>query len=170
MQKHKKFKIELTCTDSVDRPPISYKVRDYFEDFMVEQVFKKHKIIVNTKWDIMLSLLFVGAGERHTLRDVTFIRGHRTIKSDSIKLYEMLLPLIVIQEAQNPQLKTIELIYEALVMFVITNYKKVKIPYMNELWNQVDVTYLLSLPYPAPLSDQRYVGDTINSDGSISIY
>lgn len=153
------FKIHQTCTSDIARPPISYKTREYFEQFLSDAVFEKKKIIIGGKWTIFLSMLFVEEGARFTLRDVYMAKGARTISADAIKIYEILIPLICIQEAENPLLKTVELMYEAIKKFLTTTYKKVTPELMDELWKQVDLDYLLSLPYPALLADQKYVGD-----------
>ena len=86
---------------------------------------------------------------------------------EEIKIYEVLLPLVCIQEAENPLLKTIELMYEAIKIFFTTTYKKITPELMDELWKDVDLNYLLSLPYPASLAEQKYADDVLNKDGTI---
>jgi hypothetical protein len=90
---------------------------------------------------------------------VYMAKGVRTINPDKVKLYEVLLPLINIQEAENPLLKTIELMYEAITIFLTSTYKKITVEYMRELWEKLDMKYLLSLPYPASFKEQKYLDD-----------
>ena len=161
------LKIYQTCTSDIIRPPISYKIREYFEQFLLQNVLEKKNIIVGGKWKVYLSMLFVEEGARYTLRDIYMAKSSRTISAENAKLYEILIPLKCIQETENPLLKTVELMYEAIKIFITTTFKKVTPELMNELWKQVDLNYLLSLPYPAPLAEQKYVGDKIKSDGTV---
>jgi hypothetical protein len=163
------FKIYQTCTSDIVRPPISYKIREYFEKFLSDNVLEKKKIIIGGKWTIYLSMLFVEEGARYTLKEVYMAKGSRTISAEAVKLYEILIPLKCIQEAKNPLLETIELMYEAIKIFITTTYKKVTPELMDELWKEVDLEYLLSLPYPAPLAEQKYVGDKVKPDGTIEL-
>lgn len=153
------FRIYQTCTSDNIRPPISYKIREYFERFLTDNVLEKNKIIVDGKWNISLSLLFVDGGSRHTLREVYMAKGARTISSEKMKIYEILLPLTIIQEAEDPQLRTIELMYEAITVFLTSSYKKITVEFMNMLRDKIDMQYLLSLPYPAPFEEQKYLLD-----------
>ena len=149
------------------RPPISYKLREYFVNFLTDSLFKKKKIIIGGKWHINLAIYFVGEGRLGLPKNIVMAKNPRTVSAEMTKLYEILVPVKPIQESERPFLKTIELMYEALTVFFTTTYKKVTKEFMDELWNQVDIDYLLSLPYPAPLEDQKYVGDVIQPDGSI---
>ena len=156
------FEIKQSCTSYIFRPPISYKIREYLEKFVVENILDKRKIIQGGKWKVHLSMIFVESGQRHTLRHVFLGKGSRTVTAETVKIYEILIPLICIQESKTPLLATIELMYEALKIFFTQSYKSISSDFIGELWNQVDLDYLLSLPYPAPLKDQKYVGDEIS--------
>lgn len=164
------FKIYQTCTSNNLRPPISHKVRKYFEKFLIDNVLEKKKIIIGGKWTIGLSMLFVQEGARYTLRDIYMAKGSRTVSAEAIKIYEILIPLLCIQEAKEPLLKTVELMYDAIKKFVTITYKKITPEFMDELWSSVDLDYLFSLPYPAPLSEQKYVGDKEKPDGTIELF
>ena len=78
-----------------------------------------------------------------------------------------MIPVKLIKESENPYRKTIELIYEAITLFFTTIYKKITPHLMNQLWESIDILYLLTLPYPAPLIDQKYVTDILRPDGVI---
>jgi len=65
----------------------------------------------------------------------------------------------LIEESDAPLIKTIELIYEAIKVFLVDTYKKITPEFMDMVWESVDVEYLRSLPYPAPFEDQKYVED-----------
>jgi hypothetical protein len=160
------FNIYQSCTE-IERPPVSFKVREYFEKFIIENVFVKKKIIIGGKWKIGLAIYFSVSGPKVLFKGIALAKGARTILSESIKIYEIVILTEPIQQAEKPFLKTIELMYEAIKIFLTTTYKKVTPEFMDDLWRQVDLDYLLSLPYPAPLAEQKYVGDKVKSDGTI---
>jgi hypothetical protein len=163
------FNIYQTCTDLI-RPPISYKTREYLVKFITEKVLITNKIIINSNWNIIMGMIFLSEGKNYASRDIFFPKGGaRTISSERTKLYELIIPLKPILDAENPQLKTIELMYEAMKIFLTRTYKKVTPELMDELWKSIDVAYLLSLPYPAPSAEQKYVGDVVKPDGEIEV-
>lgn len=149
------------------RPPISCKIREYFVQFLVENLLKEKKIILGGKWHINIAIYFVGEGRLGLPKSIVMAKNPRTVSAESTKIYEILIPIRPIQESEAPLIKTIELMYEAMVVFFTTTYKKVTKDFMNELWRRVDLKFLLSLPYPAPIEDQKYVGDITLSDGTV---
>ena len=159
------FNIFQASTSNDNRPPISHKVREYFIQFLSDNLLKRKKIIIGGKWEIILSILFTGEG-KYGPKGIFMPKNPRTISSESVKLYEIIIPSKLIQESDKPFLKTIELMYEAIKVFFTTTYKKITPEFMDELWKKVDLDYLLSLPYPAPLSQQKYVGDIEQPDGT----
>jgi hypothetical protein len=145
---------------TIDRPPISSKVKEYLIEFITENVLREKRIILDSNWNVVLAMFFLGEGERFTTTNIFLANGGpRTIKSDRIKMHEAVLPIKRIKLSQNPYLTTIEMMYETLKMFLTKTYKKVKPELMDELWKKVDLEYLLSLPYPAPFSEQKYAAD-----------
>src|SRR5688500_2501450 len=152
-----KFNIYQSSAEE-DRPPISHKVRDYFVDFITIEVLQKKHVIINAKWDIILALYFVRKGKYGPDR-LFLAKGSRSVSVENTKIYEVIIPMQVIDAADDKYLKTIELIYEAITMFLISIYKKVTFDYMNQLWEKIDLDYLISLPYPAPFNEQKYLSD-----------
>jgi hypothetical protein len=161
------FNISYSCTSMTERPPISYKVREYLEDFIVENLLKKKKIIIGTKWRVDLSISFIQESARYKSDYIFTPKGAKTVSSEGVKIFEVLVPLKLIKEAENPHLKAIELTYESVASFFTREYKKITLSLMTELWNSVDKGYLLSLPYPAPLIDQKYVSDLVTAEGKV---
>jgi hypothetical protein len=161
------FTIGQLSTTFTKRPPISSKVREYFEIFIHDNLLTKKNLIVKSKWEIRFLVSFIEEGPRYTSEHLFLGKKHRTLTNEMIKMYEILVPLILISKAANPYLKTIELIYEALTIFFTTNYKTISKEEMTELWSIVDLKYLLSLPYPAPLEEQKYSTDMVNEVGEI---
>jgi hypothetical protein len=149
------------------RPPISCKIREYFEQFISENILQRKKIITGGKWHINLTIYFVGEGRLGLPKVIKMDKSPRVIRDESIKLYEIFVPVRPIQESDDPLLKTIELMYEAITIFFTTTYRKITNEFMTDLWRKVDLKYLFSLPYPAPMKDQKYSGDVIQPDGSI---
>ena len=141
-----------------DRPPISYKIRQYFENFIVERVLMEKKIIINGQWHINLTIHFIADGDRGP-KSIFLAKGARTVTEEKVKVYEILIPVKLAQDVQNPLLRIVELIYDAIKIFLTATYKKVKPEFMDDLWKKVDLDYLLALPYPASFEEQKYLLD-----------
>src|SRR5579859_2548970 len=154
-----------------ERPPVSHKIRRYFEDFIIEHVLKSKKIIYGGNWKVCLAIYFIDEFPKSPDKRVSLASGVRTIASENTKLYEILISIKSTQDSPRPLLTTIELMYEAISLFLTTTYKKVKPEFMTALWKQVDLDYLLSLPYPAPFQEQKYLLDeqmyTVESNGTV---
>jgi hypothetical protein len=56
------FGIYQACTSQNVRPPISFKIREYFEQFVTENILKKKNIVIGGKWIINLSIIFIEEG------------------------------------------------------------------------------------------------------------
>ena len=145
------FNIFQASTSNDNRPPISHKVREYFIQFLSDNLLKQKKIIIGGKWEIIFSILFSGEG-KYGPKGMGRSKKPRTRSAESVKRYEIIIPSKLIQESDKPFLKTIELMYEAIKLFFTTTYKKITSDFMDELCKKVDLDYLLSLPYPSPLS------------------
>jgi hypothetical protein len=142
------------------RPPISQKVRTYFETFVETHVLVPHKIVIGGKWKIWFHIFFSESGPFVLFNNVALADGGpRTITSDGVKMYTGLILIDDIQTSATPYLTTIEKLYEVITLFFTTHYKKVKPAFMNGLWEKVDLDYLQSLPYPAPYEEQQYFTD-----------
>lgn len=164
------FQILLTCDNVAQRPPISYRVCEYFNQFISEYFAKKNPKIINKNWTITLGIILQSEG-RFGPKGIFLAPKPRTIKSDAVKLYEMVIPLKLIVDDDDQPRKAIEVIFEGVKIFFTSTYKTVTEEFMNELWKEVDLKYLLSLPYPASLAEQKYAGDYFNigPDGTIDV-
>lgn len=150
----------INLGNSMDnRPPISYKILKYFELFIEEHVLIKKKIIINSKWNIWLVIHFTGKGPKVLFKEMSLAQRPRTVSADKVKIYYVFIHENLLNSSQNHPLRTIEVMYDSIKLFFTTIYPKVQSEFMDELWNNVDLDYLLSLPYPAPLEEQEYIGD-----------
>ena len=152
-----------------DRIPVSFRVREYFEEFSKENILIPKKLIIDSKWNVLLGIIFMSEGKRGPKGIFMAKGGPRSVSENKVKLYEIIIPIRPIQESERPLLKTIQMIYESLKLFFTRTYKKVTPEFMDELWSKVDLGYLLSLPYPAPLNEQKYVGDKEHPDGTVTV-
>lgn len=57
--------------------------------------------------------------------------------------------------------------YDAISLFFTTIFKKVTPEYMGDIKGLIDLDYLLNLPYPASLTDQKYIGDIVEESGNV---
>jgi hypothetical protein len=161
------FMLSQSSTSMTERPQISYRVREYLENFIAENLLKEKKIILGGKWRIDLVLAFQRETVRYTSTHLTLGARPTTVNGENVKIYEVLIPIKLIKESSHPYLRTIELMWEAISLFFTENYKKVSPETMSELWKKIDLDFLLSLPYPAPLIDQKYTTDTVTDQGEV---
>ena len=161
------FTIDQSSTSFTKRPPISSEVRKYFENFVTSNLLEPRKLIVKTQWHIELVLCFIEEGPRYKSEHIFLSKSPRTLSAEKIKMYEVLIPLKLLNDVHEPYRKTIQLIMDALTLFFTSVYKSVRISDMEDLWNQVDLKKLLTLPYPASLAEQKYVGDLLQKDGEV---
>lgn len=142
-----------------ERPPISHKLIDYFVQFVIDHVLKPQRIIIGGKWQTHLCLHFLAEGPRFTTSEIVMAKGATTVKQDSVKIYNIIIPTKAIVESQNPYQKTIDIMYEAITKYFTSSFKKVTLEFMADLRTQIDFDYLLSLPYPAPFAEQQFLLD-----------
>lgn len=163
---NRRFKIFFSDICPVEeRPPISFKVSEYFENFIAQHVLRGKKVLLNSKWSVEIVLAFCEESTIYKSDHLFMAKSPVTVTSEGVKIFDILIPLKLIKSSPEKYLKTIELIYEALSLFFTTQYKKISIEFFSELWSKVDIAYLLSLPYPAPLTEQKYLADiTINGE------
>lgn len=161
------FNISQSYTHFNERPPISYKAREYLEVFIIENVLKKNKIIIGSKWRVDLLLIFCQETNRYKSTHIFMPKNPKTVTEEGVKIYEILIPFKLIKESDNPYSRTIELMYEAITIFFTETYKKIAKDLMSELWKKVDMPYLLTLPYPAPKVEQKYLTDITTQAGEV---
>ena len=163
----RQFEIVQSSLSFTDRPPISHKVREYFEVFIMEEILTPKKILITTNWQIHLVLTFSPEAPRYKADSIFMPKTSTTVKSERTKIYDVLIPKKIIDQSDQPYLRTIELMWEAITLFFTRTYKKVTQAEMDALWQKADLDYLLSLPYPAPIAEQKYLADVVTSDGRV---
>jgi hypothetical protein len=88
-----KFTIyQLAAVIQEERPPISSKVREYLNEFIIKKVLERKNIIINAKWNIHLALYFVARG-RYGPDSILLGKGARTVSAENVKIYEVLIPI-----------------------------------------------------------------------------
>lgn len=162
----KYFWIELIARKS-NRIPVSYKLKEYLEDFILAHVLVPKKLVGEGKW--IMDLGFLLGEDSEVLPKIkighTYTSSREKTKSTTI----MISYVDSIRSSANPLKTTIETFWEAITVFLTKKYKSIKREQLDELYKKLDMHYLLSLPYPAPLEEQRYGGDLAMPDGSIYI-
>ncbi|NIG55812.1 hypothetical protein [Chitinophaga sp. Cy-1792] len=148
------FSINQTGPKDI-RPPLSFKVREYFESFIEENILTPKKIIIHDTWNICLTLTFFKQGRFGPAG--VHVYSPTIVKGDKLKAYPIQIPIQEIADSNQPMVKIVELFYEGLTLFFTGNYKQVDAQFMQSLWNKIDMEYLLSLPYPAKIKEQRYL-------------
>lgn len=152
--------IKLTASHR-QRIPISEKVMEYYEDFMESNILKPKKIIINSKWNIWIGFMLTPIEKEKFTTIETY--HFRSIKEENVRFYPIAIPVNLISDAKNIPLKIAEVFFEGIKLFFIENYKSIDEIFFNELWTKVDIEYLQSIPYPAPLKEISYIGENMNS-------
>ena len=149
-----KFDIKLVCAYET-RPMISVKIVEYFKHFVLTNILVPKNIIIHSKPNILLAFTLMETGGK--LSSEVKVLKSQTVGGD--KFYPIIIPMDQIW-TNNTSMKIIELFFEAVKLFFIKNYKRIKSDFFDELWQMIDLPYLLNLPYPAPIKEVKYIGDT----------
>lgn len=140
------------------RPAFSYKIREYFEQLVLEELLIPSKIIVNGKFEIWLELSFVDY-YKPTDKRVEMIYKPATYTRELIKTYAAFLNYPILLQSTNYRLTYIEMIVETIELFFTRFYKKIKTENFMKMNAKIDYDYLMSLPYPASFEEQQYAMD-----------
>ena len=168
--KHK-FQVIASSGFPDSRPPISFRVCEYFSQVIVKQLLVSEKIILKSQWEVHLILQFICESEFYKSDYLFMPRTPTSVsKEELVKSYTVLIPMKLVKNVDEPYYSTIGLIQDAVTLFFTTTYKKVTKQKMDNFWKDTDYAYLLSLPYPAPLAEQRFLSDVVHPDGSTSTY
>jgi len=82
-----------------------------------------------------------------------------TVAEEKLTFYPVSINLEDVYKNDTPLENIISLYYQVISLFILSNYKNITREYMLELKKKLDWDYLLSLPYPAPFPEQKYVAD-----------
>lgn len=165
-----KFIISFSSSSKESRPPLSYRVREYYSSLLEDKLFKEKLVVLKDGWCIDLVLMFMEEAPRFKTSEIVLGKGFQSVKSEKIKIYNMIIPLKLIAAKGNSLEATLEVLQQALAMFFTETFKRISLQNMMDCWKDVDLNYLKSLPYPAPIKEQKYVGDILREDGTVNIY
>jgi hypothetical protein len=152
----KPFIIKKVC-DEPDKPPYSYKVDEYFEQFVRENIIEPFNIIAEDDWKILLSIMMFKKDEES--QEGVSIYPAETIDEEKIRYYPIAINIEDVYANNTPMENIVGIYYQIISLFFISNYEGISEEFMLELKKKLDWDYLLSLPYPAPSEQQKYVGD-----------
>lgn len=152
----KQFFIKKVCNEE-NRPPYSYKVDEYFEDFVNKNILQVFNILEDNKWRLVLSIMYF-AKEANSPEGIS-IYEPSTVKEEKMIFYPVSINLEDVFKDNSPLENIISLYYQVISLFFLSSYKSISTDYMLELKEKLDWDYLLSLPYPASFNEQKYVGD-----------
>jgi hypothetical protein len=152
----KQFLIKKVSTEA-DRPPYSHKVEEYFEAFVHNYILQPSNIILNGKWKILLSIMIFRKDDNSPAG--VNIYEPSIVEEEMIKYYPVAINIEDIYANDNPLENIVSLYFQIISLFFLSNYQSITNEYMLDLKEKLDWEYLLSLPYPAPYPEQKYVGD-----------
>jgi hypothetical protein len=152
----KQFIIKKVC-DEPDKPPYSYKVDEYFEEFVRENIIEPFNIIREDDWKILLSVMMFKKDEESP--EGVSIYPAETIEEEKIRYYPIAINIEDVYANNTPMENIVGIYYQIISLFFISNCEGISEEFMLELKKKLDWDYLLSLPYPVPIDEQKYVGD-----------
>ena len=150
MNLDKKFNINYHVLDDEPIFPVSYLVRDYLEDFIIQNVLQKYNIILSSKWIVNLIYEFT------TYDNEVDLTKPKTYNKECVKSFHVGIGYHRIYEGESNLVKNfVHLIFEGLVVYFQENYRKVPPKYLKELLNKIDWEYLYSINFPATDSELK---------------
>lgn len=152
----KQFLIKKVCKEA-DRPPYSYKLDEYFEEFVDTFILQPFNIIVSDNWTILLSIM-IFPKDADSPTGVNIYEAS-VIEEERIKYYPAAINMEDIYANNQPLENIISLYFQVISLFFLSYYKSISREYMLGLKDKLDWDYLLSLPYTSPFVEQKYVGD-----------
>jgi hypothetical protein len=147
----KKFSIALTSTHK-NKPLISKYIIEYFERFVYDYIMTKYNVLLSSKTNVILGFTLIEAG----IRSPSKVRILKTQIVNGDKVCSILIPINEIF-SNNTKLKVIDLFFEGIKVFFLSNYKRLNESVFNELYLKLDMDFLLGIPYPAEISDVNYI-------------
>ncbi len=150
-----KFKIIQIVDEEKDRVEVSHEVLRYFEKFITNEILIPYNIIINSNWDIVFAISLV----YETSNNKPIVLPPNSFTKDKIKSYTIITPVKEILNSKRVIINYINMVYEAIIVFFTTNYRKIKREDLVVLKNKIDLEKLLSLEYPATYSNQKYEED-----------
>lgn len=152
----KQFSIKKICSEEI-RPPYSYKVEAYFEEFVHDNILKPFDIILKEEWRTILSIMIFKKDELNP-EGVSFYEPD-LLEEEKVKFYPISILLEDIYKNDAHMENIVSLYFQVISLFFISHFKSITSDYMVALKDKLDWDYLLSLPYPAHKDEQHYVGD-----------
>lgn len=154
----KQFSIKKVSSEE-NRPPYSYKVEEYFEDFVHENILKPFNIILEDDYKTILSIMLLNKDEESP-EGVNFYEPE-ALDEEKIRFYPVTIYIEDLLAKEQPLENLVSLYFQIISIFFLSYYRQITTEYMLALKEKLDWDYLLSLPYPAPANEQKYVGDNL---------
>jgi len=152
----KRFSINTYCEDILDRPKVSFQIREYIEDFVIENILTKKKIIVNSKWNIILAISFL---DREYNQGSIDVLPPSTFSDINVKQFTVVAPYKKRLKEGNLSVEFGLYLFEIISVFLIENYKKIDEGFLTSIKKSIDKDYLQTIPYPVDFDLQKYITD-----------
>lgn len=154
--KDKRFSINLYCDNVLDRPKASYKVVEYIETFIYDNILLEKKIIIKSKWNVVLGISFL---ERDYNQKTITVLPPNIFSELNAKQYVVIAPYKNRLSKGNLSVEFGLYLFEIASVFFTEYFKKIKIEELEKMKYLLDIDYLSGIKYPAEFSDQKYIDD-----------
>ena len=153
---HKRFIINVSFERTTEIP-INGLIASYIEDKILEYIFIRNNILINTKWSWLFGFFIVDSS--NALEELKYdIRIHmvRTDGANNTKVSGANVPDCLIDNNKPKNEEFIRLLLLSLKMFLQQTYPKINEEKFAFFYNSIDFKYLYSLSFPAPINDRKY--------------
>lgn len=136
----KKLSIDITCEEIKKSVPF-HKIKNYIEDFFINELLTRKGIAVNSKMDTHLEInIILNSVENYT----TSLPPYASEK-DNARIFPILIATDNRMNKPNPNIEFAFILYDAVCEFLIANFKKVNKRELQDLKLHLDVKYLNSI-------------------------
>lgn len=151
------FKILHSSNSVANRPRVSFKIREYFEEFAKNNIIKKNNIILNSKYDVHLVVVF-NVLEFSNSWEFELMKPH-VFSGEKVKQYTLFVNFNTVDYGDEVIEPYCLFMFEVLKCFFTLEYKRIKPDSIEKLRNHLDYDYLSSFSYPASFEEQKFVLD-----------
>jgi hypothetical protein len=136
----KKLSIDITCNEIKKSVPF-HKIKNYIEDFFINELLTRKGIAVNSKMDTHLQVnLSLNKEQTYTTSLPPYF-----CEKDNARIYPVLISIGDRLNTPNPNVEFAFILYDAVCEFLLTNFKKVNKRELQDLKMHLDVKYLNSI-------------------------
>ena len=139
----KKLVIEVSCDDELKKAVLIDKITPYLEDFFISELLTRKGIAVNSNLTtiVQVSIALTNGGTY-----ITSLPPY-ILKTENTRVYPVLISLgEKIRKTDSLNLEVSLVLFDAVIEFLLKNFKKVNKQELENLKLKLDIEFLNSVP------------------------